>query len=182
MRLQISPRLELRLLRPDEANLVFDEIDANREFLRVWLPWLDENLTAADTRPHIEHWWRGYHQGLGFSLGIFADLEFCGTIGFHAFDTRNRITSLGYWLSERFTGRGIMTQAVGRLTQYAFVERNINRLYIRCATENVPSRRIPERLGFIHEGTQREAEWLYDRFIDLEVYSMLQREWLRRPA
>lgn len=180
MRLKVNDDTYLRLLRPDEAPMVFAEIAANRLFLRQWLPWLDENQTASETRPHLQHWWNGYHQGDGFSLGIFHEEQFCGTLGFHAFDHKNRITSLGYWLSERFNGRGVMTTCVAKLLDYAIDDRNMNRVYIRCATKNFASRAVPERLGFVHEGAQREAEWLYDHFVDLEIYSMLEREWHAR--
>ena len=180
LRLTVNAEIYMRLLRPDEAAMVFAEVDRHRDYLRRWLPWLDETHTSADTRPHLEYSWNGYHQGIGFSLGIFFEEHFCGTIGFHAFDLKNRITSLGYWLSEDFTGRGIMTACTGRLVDYAIDDRHMNRVYIRCASENAASRAIPERLGFVHEGTQREAEWLYDHFVDLEIYSMLKREWHAR--
>lgn len=175
--LRVSDELVLRLMRPDEAPVVFREVDRNRLFLRQWLPWIDASRSPFDSRPHLEHSWNAYHQGDGFSMGIMLDEEYIGMIGFHAFDKVNRITSVGYWLAERYCGRGIMTQSVARAIDYAMDDRNINRLYIRCATGNRPSRAIPERLGFVHEGVQRESEWLYDHFVDLEVYSILAREW-----
>jgi ribosomal-protein-serine acetyltransferase len=60
---------------------------------------------------------------------------------------------------------------------YAFTVLKLNRLVIYCASENLRSRAIPERLGFVHEGAAREAEWLYDHFVDLEIYSLLHRDW-----
>ena len=73
-----------------------------------------------------------------------------------------------------------MTRSVARVIDYAVLDRGMNRIYIRCGTENRKSRAIPERLGFVHEGTQREAEWLYDHYTDLELYSVLAREWMQR--
>jgi ribosomal-protein-serine acetyltransferase len=53
----------------------------------------------------------------------------------------------------------------------------MNRLYLRCAVGNIRSRKIALALGFSFEGTQRQAEWLYDHFVDLEMYSLLASEW-----
>ena len=54
----------------------------------------------------------------------------------------------------------------------------LNRIEIRCATQNVRSRAIPERLGFKEEGLIRDAEWLYDHYVDHIVYGMLESDWV----
>ena len=61
---------------------------------------------------------------------------------------------------------------------YAFRELKLNRVEVRCAEENSKSRAIPERLGFVKEGIIREAEWIYDHYVDDVVYGILSREWL----
>lgn len=70
-----------------------------------------------------------------------------------------------------------MTRAVKALTHYAFHELNLNRVDIRAAVENKKSRSIPERLGFVNEGRLRQAEWLYDRYVDCIIYGMLAEDW-----
>lgn len=183
LRMKVDHELQLRLVHPEEAEAVYREVELSRASLRAWMPWLDRTQSPADYRPYLEECWKSYHQGGGFSLGIFTGGEFAGMVGFHAFDMANRISSLGYWLAQRFEGRGLMTRSVERILQYGFETRDLNRIYVRCATGNRRSRAIPERLGFVHEGQQREAEWLYDHYVDLEIYSQLAREWqARRPA
>jgi len=92
-------------------------------------------------------------------------------------DWANRAASVGYWLGEAHQGRGTMTKACSALTSHAFSGMGLHRIEIRCAVENRKSRAIPERLGFRNEGLIRDAEWLYDRFVDHVVYGMLETEW-----
>jgi ribosomal-protein-serine acetyltransferase len=84
---------------------------------------------------------------------------------------------IGYWLAKGATGKGIITKSVEKLLEYAFDERNLNRVVIKCVPENTKSRAIPERLNFTIEGVEREAGWLHTRFVDHVVYSLLAREW-----
>jgi ribosomal-protein-serine acetyltransferase len=175
--LSISPELFLRVLRPYEAGALFSLVERNRAHLRRWLPWIDGTRGPADSRRFLEISYAGFLRGAGFNFGIRHHGGLVGVIGFHGFDRANRVTSLGYWLAESACGKGIMRQSVAACVQYAFEKQGMNRLYIRCATGNHRSRRVPESLGFIHEGTQRQAEWLYDHFVDLEVYSILAAEW-----
>lgn len=172
----------LRLPEMSMAEAVFAEIERSRAHLRAWMPWLDKTRTARDTRRFLETNAAAFRKGGGFSLAVLEEARFAGMVGFHGFDTANRVTGLGYWLGRSFCGHGLMTAAVAAALRYAFDERRMNRVVIRCATANTASRRVPERLGFTHEGTHREAEWLYDRFVDLEVYALLRRDWEERGA
>ncbi len=70
-----------------------------------------------------------------------------------------------------------MTRACRALVGHAFTELNLNRVEIRCASDNARSCAIPERLSFRREGLLREAEWLYDRFVDHVVYGLIRSEW-----
>ncbi|MFO7724984.1 MAG: GNAT family protein [Oceanipulchritudo sp.] len=180
--LRHSSGISLHVLRAHEAGTLFTLINRNRQHLREWLPWVDASRDVWDTRRFLERSYGSYLRGGGFSFGIQRNRELVGVIGFHGFDTVNRVTSLGYWLAEEACGQGLMRAGVDACVSYAFGERGMNRLYVRCATGNLRSRKVAEALGFVHEGTQREAEWLYDHFADLEVYSVLAREWRERSS
>lgn len=180
--LSLSSEVVLRVLRPAEAGALYSLVEQNRAHLRKWLPWVDGMNSVGKERAFLESLYRSYQQGGGFNYGIRYRGCLVGLIGFHGFDPINRVTSLGYWLGEAYCGRGIMRLAVRGCVDYALRDRGMNRLFIRVATGNERSRRIPETLGFVHEGVQREAEWLYDRFVDLAVFSMLAREWKKKPG
>ena len=70
-----------------------------------------------------------------------------------------------------------MTKACKVFVDYAFDVLELNRVEIRCAVDNFKSQSIPERLGFIKEGTLRDTEFLYDHYVDCVVYSILKRDW-----
>ncbi|SFA53513.1 ribosomal-protein-serine acetyltransferase [Parageobacillus thermantarcticus] len=167
----------LKLLTAEDAEALFALIDSCRPHLRKWLPWVDWTQTAEDSKAFIAGGLQKFAAGSGFEAGIWHKGQLAGVIGIHYIDHANKKTSIGYWLGEQFQGIGLMTKACKAFVDYAFHELKLHRVEIRCAVENKKSRAIPERLGFTNEGTIREAEWLYDHFVDHVVYGMLAREW-----
>ena len=84
---------------------------------------------------------------------------------------------MGYWLVEDMQGKGIMMKSCRALLKYAFGELGVNRVEVKCAVENDKSMQIPFRLKFNFEGIERQGEKLYEKFVDLKVFSMLKKEW-----
>jgi ribosomal-protein-serine acetyltransferase len=186
---EIAPlpqRYELRLLQIDDAAQMFALTNANRNYLREWLPWLDAIEGVNDTQNFIRHTRQQAIDRAGFvaaiwELGGAAQIEkdrIVGVIGLNKIEWQNRIGYIGYWLAESDRGQGIMTGACRLLVEYSFLKLNLNRLVIACASDNQRSRSIPVRLGFSHEGVARDAEWLYDRFVDHEIYALLLQKWM----
>jgi len=179
-KLRIEGGIELELLCEDHAEELFELTDRNKGYLRKWLPWLDSNKYIQNTIDFIQYSSKQYEENNGLQLCIRSGGGLAGMIGFHRVDWLNHSTSIGYWLAEDFQGKGIMTASCRCLLDYAFGNLGMNRVEIRCATENKRSRAVPERLGFTEEGTIRQAEWLYDHYVDHIVYGMLREEWKSR--
>lgn len=174
---QLSDRLYLRSLTWRDADQLFALIEANRAYLRQWLPWLDENQTANDSREFIRVNLQRASDNNGFSNAICYDQQLVGLVSLNSIDWYSRISSMGYWLAAPLQGNGIVTSACKGVIAYGFGTLNLNRIEIRCATENFRSQAIAQRLGLTYEGTLRDAEWLYDHFVDHHVYSILNHEW-----
>ncbi len=177
MQININQELSLRTVALEDANAVFALTDASRTYLREWLPWLDFTKEVADTTAYIEGCIKGHEANSSLSLVIIFRDEIVGIAGFNTINHSNKVAAIGYWLSEGAQGHGIMSKTVEALLQYAFAELQLNKVEIRAAVGNSKSRAIPERLGFINEGTIRAAEWLYDHYVDHVVYGMLASEW-----
>jgi ribosomal-protein-serine acetyltransferase len=173
----LSENVEVRLLEERHAQELTDLIERNREHLRASLPWVDTNRTVEDRKNFIRGALKQFAHNKGFVAGIWHEGRLAGVIGYQPIDWENRTTALGYWLGEEFQGQGLVTAACRALVDHAFVELKLNRVSIACATENKRSCAIPERLGFRREGVQRQAEWLYDHYVDYVVYATLASEW-----
>jgi ribosomal-protein-serine acetyltransferase len=174
---QVDDEIKLRLLEPRHADALFAIVDSNRQHLRHWLPWLDTNVAVSDTLHFIQATRRQFEDDSGFVAGIWYCDELVGVIGHNRIDWENRISWPGYWLAQGLQGKGIMTRSCRALINHAFDDLKLNRIDIRCAVGNSKSRAIPERLDFQQEGVIRQAEWLYDKFVDHIVYGVLQSEW-----
>ncbi|MGB3633013.1 MAG: GNAT family protein [Rubrobacteraceae bacterium] len=174
---KLGEKSELRLLEERHAAELTEVTDRNREHLRQWLPWLDDNRTLEDRRKFIRGTLRQLADNNGFQAGIWHEGRLTGVVGYLGVEWENRRASLGYWLAEEFEGKGLMTKSCRAFTTHAFDAYNLNHVTIACATENVKSRAIPERLGFELEGVRRQAEWLYDHFVDHALYGMLASDW-----
>lgn len=177
LNLALSGELRLELLEPRHAEALFRTVDENRAHLRQWLPWLDFTRSPEDSLEFIRRTREQLGANNGFQTALVVRGEIAGMIGHIGIRWQHRATELGYWLGEKHQGRGFMTLACRACIGHAFGELGLNRVEIRVATENGRSRGIPERLGFQLEGVVRDAEWLYDRFVDHAVYGLLAREW-----
>lgn len=177
MLLTVNSDIKLKLLELSDAIDIFSTIDSQREYLRKWLPFVDFTKEVTDTRLFIISSMDSSKKNRELTFVIHYKHAFIGLIGFKDTDRTNKKTEIGYWLSEKYQKRGIVTKSVVRLMQLAYDELGINRIQIKCATGNIPSKNIPKRLGFTLEGIEREGELLSDNiFTDLEVYSMLKRD------
>ena len=173
----IDENTTLAMVEMRDADEVFALVDASRMYLREWLPWVDSSVSVEDTKAFVHAAHQQYARGDGFQCCIRYKSKIVGIIGLHRVDRFHKQTEIGYWLAEEYQGRGIMTACCRALVDFAFREYKLHRVEIRAAGENEKSRAIPERLGFTHEGTLRESEWVNDRFVDGAVYAMLERDW-----
>jgi ribosomal-protein-serine acetyltransferase len=170
---------ELRLLEHQQAGELFALIDRNRTFLRRWLPEWDVQKSLDDCKALIKSSLEQLAANAGFTLGIWSEGRLAGVIGAGRLDWENRSTNLGYWLGESYQGKGLVTGASRAVIEYLFSELKLNRIEIRCATDNPKSCAVPKRLGFSKEGVLRQAQALDDRYLDIEIYGLLAEEWNR---
>ena len=182
MIIYVRDNVILRSLAKGDAPASFRVIDANRDYLRKWLPWVDDTKSQGDTEKVFADWDEKYKQKSDYVFGIFVDGGYIGNMGLHDINRHNNSAIIGYWLSKEMQGRGIMTDCVRALTNFGLHTVGLNRINIHCAIENKKSRAIPERLGYVQEGIIQDGERLYGIFQDMALYAMVKRNWNNKGA
>jgi len=179
LNLDLGDGRTLRQLEDADAEELFGLIDANREHLANWMPFVGQTRTVADSLAFIRAARRQWEENRGVQLAIIRDRHIVGVAGFHGIDWTRRSTSIGYWLAASQQGSGTMTATVAAMLDQAFGSWGLARVEIRAGVANRRSRAIPERLGFREEGVLRAAERIGTRVIDHAVYVMTARDWRR---
>ena len=175
---RILPDIQLREVRIEDAAAIYHAIDTHRDYMRIWLPFVDTLKSTTDEEEFLKGVLSAPDDRYEPIFGIWNEHnEICGLIGFHFSDFANHRTEIGYWLLPEYQHRGIMTQCVRCLCRWAIETKEIKRIQIRCATGNAASNGIPLRLGFRLEGTERAGELLASgEYTDVHVYSILKEE------
>ncbi len=168
--IKLNNRHTLHPIDLADATELFALTAANREHLRQWLPWLDRNQAVGDTEKFIAALLVQQANQQGLVAVIRYDGVIAGVVGYNKIDYLQRVGYIGYWLGASYQGQGIMTASCWAMIEYGCTVLNLDRIVIACATQNQRSQAIPKRLGFIHENTIPRAEWLYDHFVDHEIY------------
>jgi len=173
----VAPGIELRLFQMRDTTALFEAIERDRQYLREWLPWVDYTAAPDDVRNFIHRVHTQFDANQGPQTAIWVDGFIAGALGCHPIDWPNRQCSIGYWIGMSRQGRGIMTRACSAFLDYLFHDLGLHRVTIHCGVGNTKSCAIPERLGFTREGVIRHGQWVNDRWVDLEIWGLLQEEW-----
>jgi ribosomal-protein-serine acetyltransferase len=170
--IRVDDEVFLRLHEERNAEELFMLVEENRAHLRARLPWVDATISAEDTRNFIRRTLLNLVEGKQYGFDILFHGLLVGAIDLRIEDPKE--AEVGYWLSEKTQGQGIVSRATRALVRFAFADLRLNIVVIKCAKDNVRSRAIPERLGFTLEATLREREvGGHDQI----VYSLLRSEW-----
>lgn len=88
-------------------------------------------------------------------------------------DRETRTAELGYVTAAAARGRGVATEALLRLTEWAFAEQGMERLELLISVDNPGSQRVAERAGYVREGVLRSLWFKQGAREDTEIWSRL---------
>jgi ribosomal-protein-alanine N-acetyltransferase len=154
----------------------------NVEWLREWeasppdgLPTVPTSLATfvAMTRRLR----RDARMGLGLAFVVELDGGFAGQLNVGGL-TRGSLHSahLGYWIDQRYAGRGVMPTAVALVTDHCFGPVGLHRVEVNIRPENAASRRVVEKLGFRDEGVRRRFLHIAGEWRDHSAYALVRED------
>ncbi|EEJ71558.1 GNAT family N-acetyltransferase [Lactobacillus ultunensis] len=148
--------LDINLAMPQawQAVELYHAIADDREDLGKWLPWAYKMQSADDEAKFIKTIQEDMIQQRMIVLTILVNGEPAGMIDLHKL-VKNKKGEIGYWLSSKYQGHGIVTRSVLELCKYAFNELNLQYVDLIVAIENGKSSRVAEHAGFKLMGVEQ---------------------------
>lgn len=183
----------IRPIRLRDARLLDRELTDNRRWLRTWEATNPVGPMGFDVRSSIRSLLQNARAGHGLPFVIEVAGELAGQLNVSSISYGSLSSAtIGYWIAERFAGRGATPTAVALATDHCFFGMGLHRMEICIRPENEPSLRVVEKLGFRYEGLRRRyihinGDWRDHFCFALVVEELPQgvlRRWLdgRAPA
>jgi ribosomal-protein-alanine N-acetyltransferase len=173
----VGERTRLRVPTAADYQQWADLRRESRTFLEPWEPrWTEDELERAAWRQRLGRYREDLAQGTAVAFFIFdrksAQLLGGITLG----NIRHGVAQtghIGYWMGERFAGRGYMVEAVRLVAEYAFATLRLHRIEAACIPDNQRSIRVLEKVGFQREGLLRSYLRINGVWQDHHLYALI---------
>jgi len=157
---EVAPRLTdgtvvLDAFRPEDAD---SHLAGEDEELARRFGWFPRRSTLAGVRETIARWrdqWLTQGPALAFALRLADSDELVGGCELRPGD--GSTASLSYWTFPVFRRRGLATRAVVLVSRFAFDALGVTEIEVEIEPDNVASRGVAQRAGFVDAGTIRAS-------------------------
>ncbi|NGZ75636.1 GNAT family N-acetyltransferase [Saccharibacillus alkalitolerans] len=152
-----TERLIVRATRPGDGAELNAAISESREALIPFMPFARVLPEPEETERLMRRKRLQYLERTDLMM-LMTEREtgkILGASGLHRFDWNVRRFEIGYWVRTPYAGRGLVTEAVRGLTDFAVRHLEANRIEIRCDDRNERSAAVAKRAGFAIEGVLR---------------------------
>ena len=173
-----TPRLCLRRLTLRDAQDIY-RYSRDPEVARHVL-W-DAHRSIGDSRAYLRFMLRRYHAHEPASWGIeYRETgRVIGTIGFMWIQDDNASAEVGYSLAREYWNCGLMTEALEAVIRYGFECMDLNRIEAQHETTNPASGAVMRKCHMQKEGTLRSRLFNKGRYVDVDLYAILRRDYYR---
>jgi RimJ/RimL family protein N-acetyltransferase len=168
------------LLRPlAQSDIVLIAKACNDEEIQKWLP-LPFPYQISDADIFVNTLAQEIRtSGRGIVFAIEKNGNFVGCIDVKRTEWLNRTCEIGYWSDPKFRGFGYVSEALTLLSRWLLLDQEFERVEVRVAVENLASKRVAIKSGFIQEGVARNAGRVNSGRVDLIILSKIRKDRIR---
>lgn len=175
-----TARLRLRNIEQNDAQSIFHYF-SQQEVTKFY--GMDSFKTIEDAENLIHSFQLGFQSKkmIRWGIALKETDELIGTCGFHSISVKYKRAEVGYEVSDKQWGKGFAQEALKAIFTFGFQDMEFIRIGAVVMIENVPSRKVLEKLGFKEEGTLRNYIIQNGLSYDVIMHSLLKDEWLNSP-
>ncbi|HEY9640176.1 MAG TPA: GNAT family protein [Coleofasciculaceae cyanobacterium] len=170
----------LRLLQLADAQQLAEYYRKNELFHRPWSPLMPAGFTTAHVQQQrLQSYLHRHARHEEYRFGIFTHPTpvLIGIITLSAVERQPfQNGRLGYSIDEHYQNRGILTEYLKQVMEYAFKELDLHRLEANIMPRNGASRRVLEKCGFRKIGYSPKYLKIQNQWEDHEMYMALAEE------
>lgn len=163
-----TQRLLLRPFCADDLPFVFEGL-SHPDVIRYY----GVNYSTIEETNAQLTWFNEIQQnetGMWWAICDKTTLGLCGAIGFNDLKKTDQSAEIGFWLLPEYWGLSLVSEAAPIIFDYAFKVLNIAKIVAQVETENINSKKLLKKLGFIYQETLWDCEIKNDNSISLEIY------------
>ena len=174
-----DPVVRLRPIRASDAR-------AWREVRRrnaVWLAQWDATAPpGSDARPTsfralVRRLQKAGRRGTNFPFALEVDGVFAGQVSVNNIVRGSaQFASIGYWIDQRYAGRGVVPRAVAMTIDHCFFVAGLHRIEVCIRPENTNSLRVVEKLGIAEVGYAPYFLHIDGEWRDHRIYAVTREQ------
>lgn len=116
-----------------------------------------------------------------FAIRTREDDQFLGVAALSNVHAQARYAEYGINIAHpEYQNKGYGIEVTELMLCYGFLELNLNRIWLSVFGYNLRAIKLYEKVGFIHEGREREMIYRDGQYYDLVKMGLLRREWQAR--
>ena len=162
----ILRRIELR----DYEDMYEYSADLDVTKYLTWTP----HSNTTETRDYIVDIQKKYDAGKFYDWGLVykADGRFVGTCGFTSINLTQNTCEIGYVLSKRYWGMGLIPEALECVMDFAFSYFGFDKIQARFLEGNIQSQKVMQKMGMVREKIEQNAMYVRGEFKNVHTYSI----------
>ena len=166
-------RLTLRTISLNDAEDLFQlrrNVDVMRFIDRI------PHRTPDDTREMIQKIQEGIknNDAIAWAVTLKNTPGLVGTFSYHRIEKEHHRAEIGYMLDPQHWRKGITNEAMLSVLDYGFKNMKLHSIEANVNPGNVASSSLLKKHGFVKEAYFKENYFFNGKFLDTEIYSLLE--------